>query len=83
LTTVTATMLFKSHMQYQAFYDWFKSKDGANAGAAWFTWEDCRTHTTRTARLVAAQMGPVIPVDLAYAVVSQTCALEYVDDMYA
>lgn len=78
LVTISASILFLSAADANAFEAWFYSPAGGAAGAAWFDWLDPRTRTTRSVRLVAGSMGPLVPLAGSFAVSQQTCALEYV-----
>lgn len=79
VVTASCTLYFRSAADVERFRQWFYSRTGAAAGAAWFDWVDPRTRATRQCRMVPSSMGPLTPLRGRFARASQTAAFEYVE----
>lgn len=76
VTKVSGKLHFRTAAAQLAFDDWFYSRAGANAGAAWFDWTDPRGSIARQARIVSLGELTVLSRNLELA--EQAIEMEYI-----
>lgn len=78
--TLTATMVFYSKAEMLAFESWYYSRAGADAGAAWVTWNDQCSGTTRQIRFVS--LGALVNFFGDYELSEWQCTIEWIRSAY-
>lgn len=80
LQTFSATMVFHSKAEMEAFEAWYYSNTGGAAGSAWVTWNDECSGETKTIRF--ASLDALVNLFGDYEVSEWACTIEWMKVVY-
>ncbi len=78
--TLSATMVFHSKAEMLSFEAWYYSRTGADAGAAWVTWNDECGGVIRQIRFVS--LGALVNLFGDYELSEWQCSIEWIRSAY-